>query len=53
VLKRMESAKQTQMRKIETLQKEEEENVYKAQLIEKNLDDVDKAILIVRSGVAR
>ena len=45
--------KQEQLKKIEELEKLQQENILKAQLIEKNLEDVDKAILIVRSGVAR
>ena len=49
----MERVKQEQLKKIEELEKLQQENILKAQLIEKNLEDVDKAILIVRSGVAR
>jgi len=41
-----------QTRRIESLLQTQDENVLKAELIEQNLDDVDKAILVIRSGIA-
>jgi hypothetical protein len=48
----LEKVKEDQYRRIDELQKHEESFNYKAQLIEINLEDVDKAITIIRSAVA-
>ncbi|XP_078672293.1 ribosome quality control complex subunit NEMF-like isoform X3 [Branchiostoma floridae x Branchiostoma belcheri] len=51
-IKKLENVKKDHERRLETLQKVQDEDKRKAQLIELNLDLVDKAILVVRSAIA-
>ncbi|XP_078591678.1 ribosome quality control complex subunit NEMF-like isoform X2 [Branchiostoma floridae x Branchiostoma japonicum] len=51
-IKKLENVKKDHERRLETLQKVQDEDKHKAQLIELNLDLVDKAILVVRSAIA-
>ncbi|XP_066282400.1 ribosome quality control complex subunit NEMF-like isoform X1 [Branchiostoma lanceolatum] len=51
-IKKLENVKKDHERRLETLQKVQDEDKQKAQLIELNLDLVDKAILVVRSAIA-
>ncbi|CAG5114692.1 unnamed protein product, partial [Candidula unifasciata] len=52
ILKKLEHVKKDNEKRIEGLQKEQETDIQRGQLIEMNLDLVDKAILIVNSAVA-
>eukprot|EP01087_Luapelamoeba_hula_P012793 TRINITY_DN3609_c0_g1_i2.p1 TRINITY_DN3609_c0_g1~~TRINITY_DN3609_c0_g1_i2.p1 ORF type:complete len:1124 (+),score=235.87 TRINITY_DN3609_c0_g1_i2:56-3427(+) len=52
VSKKLEKAKQNQDRRIEALSKDVSENVQKAQLIEMNSEDVENAIMTVRTEIA-
>ncbi|XP_005099828.1 nuclear export mediator factor Nemf [Aplysia californica] len=51
-LKKLDNVKKDHEKRIQGLQKEQESDVLRGQLIEMNLDLVDQAILIVRSAVA-
>ncbi|KAH3859417.1 ribosome quality control complex subunit NEMF-like [Dreissena polymorpha] len=51
-LKKLENVKKDHEKRVEGLQKEQEVDKMKGQLIEMNLDMVDRAILIVRSAIA-
>ncbi|XP_013398422.1 nuclear export mediator factor Nemf [Lingula anatina] len=52
VVKKLENVKKDHEKRLETLQKEQEQDIRKAELIEINLDLVDRAILVVQSAVA-
>ncbi|KAI3651986.1 hypothetical protein MP228_003289 [Amoeboaphelidium protococcarum] len=51
-LKKIASAKQEQLQRIKGLQQAQADSERMAQLIEMNLDDVDRAILVIRSAIA-
>ncbi|XP_033735846.1 nuclear export mediator factor Nemf-like [Pecten maximus] len=51
-LKKLDNVKKDHEKRIDSLQKEQETDISKGQLIEMNLELVDKAITIVRSAIA-
>eukprot|EP00002_Diphylleia_rotans_P021148 TRINITY_DN4117_c0_g1_i6.p1 TRINITY_DN4117_c0_g1~~TRINITY_DN4117_c0_g1_i6.p1 ORF type:complete len:823 (+),score=195.64 TRINITY_DN4117_c0_g1_i6:75-2543(+) len=53
VMKKLEKTKHEHQQRIKSLQSEQESNEKKATLIEYNLEDVDRAILVIRSFLAQ
>ncbi|XP_064403966.1 ribosome quality control complex subunit NEMF-like isoform X2 [Halichondria panicea] len=51
-VKKLDNVRRDHQKRIDALQKMQSENEYKAQLIEMNLDLVEKACLVIRSAVA-
>jgi len=51
-LKKLDNVKKDHEKRLQGLQKEQESDILRGQLIEMNLDMVDQAILIVRSAIA-
>lgn len=52
VLKRLDKVKEDHVKRIQDLQKSEENAKYKAFLIEQNVEEIEQAITIIRSAVA-
>ncbi|KAL6040267.1 Nuclear export mediator factor NEMF, partial [Balamuthia mandrillaris] len=53
VIKKLDKVKEDQTRRIQSLKKAQLENVDKARLIEENLEDVEAAIMIMRTELSR